>query len=31
MGVGLNIGACGEESAFVFPGFGVTLVILQKI
>lgn len=31
MGVGLNIGVCGEESAFVFPGFGAALVILQKM
>lgn len=31
MCVGLNVGVRGEESAFVFPGFGAALVILQKM
>lgn len=31
MCVGLNVGVRGKESAFVFPGFGAALVILQKM
>lgn len=30
MCVGLNVGVRGEESAFVFPGFEATRVILPK-
>lgn len=31
MYVGLHTGVSGMESAFVFPGFGAALVILQEM